>query len=367
MPVPLDEFPVHQVPLSMRYMDSSDRNSYDRSYWNAHDRTGEVFLVTGLGVYPNLGVIDAYATVVTPGRQVSVRMSDALGDDRRVQEVGPYRVEVVEPLSKLRLTCDAEAQGITFDATFTGSFPSLDEPRHQTRAGDRILLDAARFAQVGTWEGWLKVDDREWELSPEVWVGSRDRSWGIRPVGEQPGPGRPDETPGGRSFWWLYAPTRFDDFFLFLIAQEDGDGNRGINEAVRVWPDGRVEQLGWPEVEIQYRSGTRHPERAVVHLRDRHHKPFDVEFETLGFAALHLGAGYGGDDWSHGRWMGRDWVDRVSYDLTDPGVAARIPFGIIDHVGKATCDGAEGYGLFEHTNVGRHAPSGFADFGAVAP
>ena len=91
MPVPLDEFPVHQVPLSMRYMESSDRNSYDRSYWNAQDRTGEVFLVTGLGVYPNLGVTDAYATIATPGRQVAVRMSDALGDDRRVQEVGPVQ------------------------------------------------------------------------------------------------------------------------------------------------------------------------------------------------------------------------------------------------------------------------------------
>ena len=122
-------------------------------------------------------------------------------------------------------------------------------------SGNAIILDAARFAQVGTWEGWMKVDDQEWEVSPDTWVGARDRSWGIRPVGEQPGPGRPDETPGGRSFWWLYTPTRFDDFFLFVIAQEDGDGNRGINEAVRMWPDGRIEQLGWPEVEITYRSG----------------------------------------------------------------------------------------------------------------
>ena len=65
--------------------------------------------------------------------------------------------------------------------------------------------------------------------------------------------------------------------------------------------------------------------------------------------------------------MGEGWVDRVSYDLTDPEVLSRIPFGMLDHVAKVTCNGAEGYGLFEHTNVGRHAPSGFADFGSVAP
>jgi hypothetical protein len=79
-----------------------------------------VFLVTGLGVYPNLGVIDAYATVRRGGQQHTVRISDALGDDRTKQQVGPYRVEVVEPLRRIRVVCDAEATGIAFDLEFTG-------------------------------------------------------------------------------------------------------------------------------------------------------------------------------------------------------------------------------------------------------
>ena len=66
MPIPLDEYPVHQTPLPMDRVATSDRNFYDRCYFNAHDRTGEVFLVTGLGVYPNLGIIDAYATARAP-------------------------------------------------------------------------------------------------------------------------------------------------------------------------------------------------------------------------------------------------------------------------------------------------------------
>ena len=40
----------------MAYVAISDRNFYDRCYFNAHDRTGDIFLITGLGVYPNLGV-----------------------------------------------------------------------------------------------------------------------------------------------------------------------------------------------------------------------------------------------------------------------------------------------------------------------
>jgi len=48
-------------------------------------------------------------------------------------------------------------------------------------------------------------------------------------------------------------------------------------------------------------------------------------------------------------------------------VTGRAVFSVIDHVARATCDGAEGWGLFEHGTIGRHAPSGFEDFGSVAP
>lgn len=32
---PVDEFPVHQVPQPIAWAGSSDRNFYDRSYFNA--------------------------------------------------------------------------------------------------------------------------------------------------------------------------------------------------------------------------------------------------------------------------------------------------------------------------------------------
>ena len=218
MAVPLDEYPVHQVPLSMQHPATSDRNFYDRCYINAHDRTGDVFLVTGLGVYPNLGVIDAYATVRRGDRQVTVRTSDALGDDRMAQAVGPYRVEVVEPLHELHVVCDADDHGLGFDLTWKGSFPVVDEPPHVVRAGPRIILDAMRFAQVGTWSGVLRVEGDEVTVTDDRWVGTRDRSWGIRPVGEAEPPGRTAAEPAeGYGFWWTYAPLRFDDFALIVI------------------------------------------------------------------------------------------------------------------------------------------------------
>ncbi len=366
----MDEFPVHQVPLSVRHMATSDRNAYDRSYFNAHDRTGELFLVTGLGIYPNLGVIDAYATVRRGRCQHTVRFSDALGDDRMRQEVGAYRVEVVEPLRQVRLVCDAAALGVGFDLTFTGSFPASEEPRHVMRQGGRIILDAQRFAQVGTWSGTLVVDGEECTVSGDRWVGTRDRSWGIRPVGEPEAPGRAGAEPDPNfGFWWTYVPLRFDDFALIVIAQEDGEGERLLSEAVRVWgpgPELRAEQLGWPEVDVRYRPGTRSPEGATLHLGRR--RRFTVDVETLGFVALNCGPGYGGDpDWGHGQWRGRGWAEGVAVDLDDPAVAGRVSFGVVDHVARAVCQGTEGWGMFEHGTFGRHLPSGFADWGALAP
>jgi hypothetical protein len=372
MPVPLDEYPVHQVPLSMRHMATSDRNSYDRCYFNAHDRTGDVFVVTGLGVYPNLGVIDAYATVRHGDRQYTVRTSDALGDDRMAQSVGPYRIEVVEPLESVRVVCDGDDHGVGLDLTWTGSFPAVEEPAHVMRQNGRVILDAMRFAQVGTWSGVLRVGGQELVVEPGRWVGTRDRSWGIRPVGEPEPPGRSAaEADEGFGFWWTYVPLRFDDFALVVIAQEDGGGARSMSEAVRVWPgaSGRPpEQLGWPEVEVRYRAGTRHPEGAVLHLRTRGGKPLTVDIDTLGFVGLNCGPGYGGDpEWSHGQWRGRGWTEGVVHDMRDPAVVGRVPFGVVDHVARAVCDDSEGWGMFEHGTFGRHEPSGSADWGSVAP
>src|SRR2546430_16636821 len=80
-----------------------------------------------------------------------------------------------------------------------------------------------------------------------------------------------------------------------------------------------------------------------------------------------MGPGYGDAEWAHGQWKGDKWAESVVVDLTDPAVVPRIPFGNIDHVARAECDGAEGFGLFEHASIGAHGPSGFADLMELTP
>ena len=368
VPIPLDEYPIHQTPLPMNRVVTSDRNFYDRCYLNAYDRTGEIFLVTGLGVYPNLGVIDAYAVARRGDRQWSVRFSDALAERTMEQRVGGYQIEVTEPLRRLHLRCAAPDGGVEFDLDWTGAFPAVQEEAHLLLAGGvRPILDASRFSQVGTWSGTLRVGEEEFAVTDDQWGGIRDRSWGIRPVGEPEPAGRSAAEPL-EGFWWIYMPLRFESCSLIVILQENPDGYRTLNDARRVFADGRIEQLGWPRTQISYRPGTRHPQAARIHLTDPAGKPLTVEVETLTSVPLHLGGGYAGDpDWAHGQWMGRDWSGSTVYDLTDPAVAGRIPFGVTDHVARARLDGEEGWGMFEHATMGRHDPTGFKDWSAVAP
>ena len=366
MPTPLDEYPIHQAPLPMDRVASSDRNFYDRCYLNVHDRTGEIFLVTGLGVYPNLGVIDAYAAARLGDRVWSVRFSDALAERSLDQRVGGYRIEVVEPLRRLNLSCESPDASIDFDLHWTGAFPAVAEEPHLLLAGRRPVLDASRFSQVGSWSGRLRVGDSEFAVTSDRWAGVRDRSWGIRPVGEPEPPGRSAAEPIG-GFWWVYAPLRFGSCAVIVILQENPDGYRTLNDARRVWPDGRVDQLGWPRVDIRYRSGTRHPESARIYLTQRDGTPLTLDLETVTSVPLHVGAGYTGDpDWSHGRWMGRGWSSCAVYDLSDPAVTGRIPFGVTDHLVRARLGGEEGWGMFEHASMGRHDPTGFEDWSSVS-
>ncbi|MFE3584229.1 hypothetical protein [Streptomyces vinaceus] len=372
-PVPLDEYPVHQAPLSMKHLVTGDRNAYDRCIFHVFDHAGRAVLILGLGVYPNAGVIDAYATLRTGDELLAVRASDALTDDRMNLGVGPLRITVDEPLKRITLHCDpdpADPDGLSYDITWTAEFPAVWEPHHVQRRADRLMLEGRRFVQAGHVTGTVRAKGEEYALTPGEWTGTRDRSWGVRPIpGEDGGRAAEENRPEG--FHWLWIPVRFEDRFLMVIAQEDADGHRTLSEAVQVFPEdsGRHDvQLGWPQTEIRYRSGTRHPESAVVHLADPARKPLELGVEILNSSPLAVGAGYPpASDWQHGTWQGRGWSDRRVYDLSDPAAHPMAAFGVTDHSARFTLDGRTGFGIFEHGSFGRHDPSGFTDYGSVAP
>ncbi len=370
---PLDDHPYHQISEPMRHVGTSDRNFYDRYYFNCHDDSGDIFVVFGMGQYPNLAVQDGFLLVRRGPQHRVVRASRELGADRGDTSVGPLRVEVLEGLKRLRVVCDANEWGIACDVTFEGSHPAYLETRHLDRQLGRILFDSTRFAQVGRWQGTITVDDDVIEVTPERWVGSRDRSWGVRPIGEAepPGIGATKPFPG---FFWVYCPFQLDDHAMLVIAQERADGARVIEEAVRIWndPTRPPELLGSPEHDIRYVPGTRVAASATLRMIEPDGRPLTVEVAPLLPVHIGIGTGYGMDaDWRHGMWQGELVVQGRSWDLaTDEGRAAM--WGISESVAtfritSGSTAGQTGLGMFEHLNLGPYARYGFTDFLDGAP
>ena len=253
--------------------------------------------ITGLGSYPNLGVIDAYATVRSGDQQYTVRMSDALGDDRMHQQVGPYRIEVIEPLQKLRLICDGDDHGVGLRPHVGGLVPrGRRGARTSGVSNGRIILDAQRFAQVGH-VGRASCASAARTLAVDAATGGSARATGRGASGrsgEAEPPGRAGDEPI-EGFWWTVRPAalrRLRDHRDRCRRSPTATARHERRRAGLAEATAGPEQLGWPEIDIHYRVGHPHPDRrdAAAHAR-RTASPLTIEVETLGFVALNVGAG----------------------------------------------------------------------------
>ena len=353
-----DDYPIHQTAEPIRNVASSDRNFYDRYYFNMHGSSDDLFMVMGLGQYPNLGVQDAFVVVRRGDKHRVVRASQPLGD-RMNNTVGPFHVEILEPLQKLHFVIDDNEHGISADLIWDGAIPAFEEPRHFIRQNGRVLFDTMRLAQTGTWTGTLTVGDETFEITPDRWKGTRDRSWGVRPVGEAEPAGIHAEN--GMAFnMWNYAPMQFDDYSILYIVQEDEKGERSVEEAVRIWadPEKGSEWLGRPEHEHTFTPGTRFAESSVLSFPDAPGGRIDVKVTPLLHCHIGIGTGYGMDaDWRHGMYHGPELV--VQGLAIDMEKDKDKLFGIVDQVARFELGDDVGYGLHEFMFLGPHERYGF--------
>jgi len=353
-----DDYPVHQAPELIRHPATSDRNFYDRYYFNMHPCAADWFAVFGFGQYPNLGVVDAFVDVRRGQGQHIVRASAPLGD-RRDTSVGPFRVEVVEPLRRLRVVVEPTEHPVAMDVTWEGHIPAVAEPRQFIRSREKVVFDTRRLAQTGTWSGILAVGGEEIAVTPDRCWGNRDRSWGIRPVGE-PEPGGIREGELVLAGMWNYFPMQFDDHAILFICHETDDGGRPLVQAERVWVDpGRpAEDLGPSEHVHRIEPGTRVVRSSLIRLPEA-----GIEIECVSMLAnfISVGTGYGIDtDWRHGMYHGPDpVVQGLVLDVDEiKGIAQ---YGIVDHLATFSYDDHIGYGLLEQGFFGPFRRYGMTD------
>jgi hypothetical protein len=356
MITPADDYLIHQTPYTFDTVFTSDRNFYDRYFFNGYARDGSVYFAVAMGIYPNLGIMDGTFNVVVDGKQHVVRASRRLGNDRMDTGVGPLRVDIVEPLKRLRVRVGRNAWGIAADLTFEARSLPVEEPHFFRRSGPVVVMDYTRMTQHGSWSGKLSVDGQSFAPSKGDWWGSRDHSWGIRTIGGGDPRGAP--MPAARQFFWNWAPVNFDDLCTLYTVSENPDGSRWHESGVILspYPDATADEAVVGH-ELTFEKGTRHISGAEITLKPEKGRELRLQFKPL-YHFLMKGLGYTDPKWGHGMWVGEDEVDGVVYDLASEEPMANLH---VQTVSQVTAGRRKGIGVFEHIIIGPHKRYGFKD------
>jgi hypothetical protein len=352
-----DDYPLHQTPEPVQQVFSSDRNFYDRFFFNGYWREGEPYFALALGVYPNLGIMDAAFNAIVDGVQHCLRASRVLGADRLDTRVGPLAIEVIKPMTTLRIRADHEA--LKADLVFEARARAIEEPRFTRRSGPRIVMDLTRFTQHGAYSGMLSVAGRRFEASPSRSWGSRDRSWGIRAVGEREPAGAPDPRPP--QFFWLWSPNNFEDCCTHFDVNENADGSRWhqFGAVSRANPEAEIEVMTAVDFRLDFEPNTRHARRAEIIMRAPSGAEHRVELETL-YNFYMQGLGYLHPKWGHGMYVGSEASTYEAFKLAEVDRSSPL-FQHIEAVSRARLGKREGMGILEMLILGPHQKSGLRE------
>lgn len=364
---PADDFMIHQTPDPIRWAGTSDRRFYDRHFITGHSRDGRVAFLCGIGLYPNLGVIDCFASVSLGDTQYTTRASRELGSDRmNYRDIGPFSLEIIEGLRALRFSSAATDELVSLDLRFDAAVPAFAEPPILSRVMDRVMESATRIIQTGTYTGHITVAGERFEVTPDSWQGGRDRSWGVRSIGferEPKGIQQAHKVSKDRTTLWIWSPMQFPSRTVHFSLSEFPDGKREINtvrESLAFDRGGELRLLADPEHDLVLDPDTREMHKGQVSWTEADGSRRTVSLTPISRVYLRAGTGYGGPDlWRHGTYMGNDWVNSVQFDLTDEAVVAKNgPAHVMCRM--EADDGEIGYGTFETQVFGAHARYGFS-------
>lgn len=348
-----DDFPLHQTSEPVAFA-GDNRNFYDRYFFNGTSADGRLFFAAAMGFYPQLGIVDASFCVIVDGVQHNLHASRRSGGERLDLAVGPISIHIDVPLEQLMVKVTANDGPLAAELRFTGRHFPIEEPRFIRRTGTRLFMDYTRMTQNGHWAGWLSCDGTRIDLD-KSWTGTRDRSWGIRPVGAP----EPQPPPEGNfnQFFWLWTPCNFTDRSLFFHSNDDGDGNPWNRRAVLIGDDGTELHFDDARFTVDWQSGTRRVAAMRADLGAGRHltlTPGDQVFAMSGLGYTHPiwghGIDHGGDALAHDSQSAneRRWGNPLAMHIQ-----ARVTAELVD--GTAT---HRGVGMLEQLFVGPHAATG---------
>jgi hypothetical protein len=304
----LDEWPRHQTGRTFDSVASDSPHWNDGYYFTLGDADTGTTMFSGLRLYPNTDVMDAYVCLVVDGRQHNVRASRRLRPRSDDLAVGPFTVEIVEPLKVLRTSCVDDGTGVSYELEWTAHHEPYVEEQVMRWSGGRLVYQRSNYDQCMAVRGRITVGDRQIEVDGDCWVGVRDHSWGEDPR---------------RSFavrqWTV---LKMPDRVLFWQLHQRADGSFSQFEA-RVLPLDGSPVWDYLDADFDYATVDGHPRLATSTVsflrpdggRDRY------RLDPVGSPAYLQGGGYheGFDDGlGRGVYRGEDHREAEVWDVSHP-------------------------------------------------
>ena len=365
----LDDYPVHQTPEPLAQPATSDRNFYDRTWFNGYAVDGSWFFAITMGVYPHLGVLDCAFSVVRPGGQQHCFFASRRAPAERTEMcAGPMRIDVIEPLRRTRVVLDDNESGLGCELEFSARTGAIQEGRQTLWQGARRFMDATRFDQFGVWSGTVRTPEGDINVGPAECRATKDRSWGFRPVGQPEPAGAPVAPPG---IFFLWAPLFWEDHVSHAIFFDGQRGEPLFREALTA-PLFASED-GLPDVAdavVEPMAGVAH--RVTYYANTRLAKHAEIELQGLGGIRREIsltpmlrfqmkGLGYVHPQWRHGLWHDELAVGHESFDPAKLNLLA--PENVhVQQVVRARDGSGEGIGVLEQGAIGPYAPAGFKSY-----
>lgn len=315
-----DDTLFHQTSDPMAYTPWSDHRFFDRSVYGVYAPDHSVHILTSMGVYKNMDVLDGFVMAqVHREKQYNQRYSRRLSLDYERVGLGPLQFDVIEPMKRHRIWLAEGDHPVSFDLEWTAVLPGHLEARHEVRHHGRLVRNYSRFDQFATSTGWIRIAGQTYDVKD--WFSWRDHAWGVRPGvgGYEPHTGELDTADGYLAiyFWFLT-----EDFGGFIQTQENGAGEmkylNGVIQSRHGGPDLHVTKV---EHEVEFEQDTRIYSGLKIRFTTDDGQEWLGEAEPLGRGWVFKGSGYNNgynDERGLGFFRGDYLEEKDVYGITNP-------------------------------------------------
>lgn len=317
----MDDTLWHQLPTPFDHVHTSDPRFYDRYWFAAYEESGRAALQVTMGCYSNMNVMDAGFVLVHEGRQHNLRVSRSLRP-HFVPECGPIRVVVVQPLSSFRVGIERGEHAAHGELTWTASLPPEEEHPHFERLRGRVRQHYARFNQIGSVSGWVRVGGERIEI--DQWWGCRDHSWGVRPRMGVPEPVTgPKTSLADRGYIMVFLFFSTPQLAGHINLAERGDEREYLTATLIDTRSGEPQGFGVTDAtfDLDLVPGTRRFRTLGLDLTLGDGNAMRITSEPLGPSIAMPGLGYSGgfrDGRGLGVWRGDLHIENETWEVSHP-------------------------------------------------